>query len=310
MAVHRLISRSARSFARWPPQTHCGARRGFTGNYARSASTSQSARSRVCWNRTHARRRRRGGRFSRIISRQPCRWISSPCRRRRSRAVRLDRAVAPSSTHRTFQHHRASDRPVDCPTSRRRIPGRHRAQMVASRSRQRLQRALPASSGGHGHRRSRLSPGESLAESVRGPRDRLNPPRMPGSRDRAQSGASAARPHDLRPVRSSESDTSWAREGRARCPSSLDNRPWADHRDSGSRRPSSSLRTAGGVSARPARRASVLDISAERARITRSSVSSSIRRRRERTSIHRWKRWSKAWLYGTLGLFAEYRVAR
>ena len=23
-----------------------------------------------------------------------------------------------------------------------------------------------------------------------------------------------------------------------------------------------------------------------------------------------WKRWSKAWLYGTLGLFAEYRVAR
>ena len=73
-------------------------------------------------------------------------------------------------------------------------------QMVASRSRQRLQRDVPASSGRHGRRRSDFSPGESLAESVRGTRDRLNPSRMPGSRDRAQSGASATRPHDLQPV--------------------------------------------------------------------------------------------------------------
>src|SRR2546427_137748 len=88
----------------------------------------------------------------------------------RSRAVRVDRAVASSAAHRAFQHHGASDGHVDGPTSRRRIPGRHRTQMVASRSRQRLQRDFPASSGGHGHRRSGLSPGESLAESVRGTR--------------------------------------------------------------------------------------------------------------------------------------------
>ena len=102
------------------------------------------------------------------------------------------------------------------------------------------------------HRRSGLSPGESLAESVRGTPDRLNPKRMPGSRDRAQSGASATRPHDLQPALSSESDASWAREGRARSPTSLDKIHWADHRDPGSRRPSSPLRTAGSVSARPA----------------------------------------------------------
>src|SRR5437879_758068 len=74
-----------------------------------------------------------------------------------------------------------------------------------------------------------LSPGESLAESVRGTLDRLNPKRMSGSRDRAQSGASATRPHDLQPVLSSESDASWAREGRARSPTSLDKIHWADH---------------------------------------------------------------------------------
>src|SRR5207244_3611594 len=71
---------------------------------------------------------------------------------------------------------------------------------------------------------------------------------------RAVSGASATRPHDLQPVLSSESDPSWPREGRARSPTSLAKIHWADHRDSGSRRPSSPLRTAGSVSARPARR--------------------------------------------------------
>ena len=60
--------------------------------------------------------------------------------------------------------------------------------------------SVPASSGGHGHRQSDLSPGESLAESVRGTRDRLDPSRMPGSHDRAQSSASAMRPRDLQPV--------------------------------------------------------------------------------------------------------------
>jgi hypothetical protein len=56
----------------------CRARHGFTANCAGSASTSQSARSHVCWNRTHAHRRRRGRRFSPITSRPPRRWISSP----------------------------------------------------------------------------------------------------------------------------------------------------------------------------------------------------------------------------------------
>ena len=77
-----------------------------------------------------------------------------------------------------------------------------------------------------------LSPGESLAESVRGTRDRLNPSRMPGSCDRAQSGASATRPHDLQPVLSSESDASGAQEGRARSPTRLGAVHWAHHRDS------------------------------------------------------------------------------
>jgi transposase InsO family protein len=47
-------------------------------------------------------------------------------------------------------------------------------------------------------------------------------------------------------------DASWPREGRARFPTSLANIRWADHRDSGSRRPSSPLRTASRVSASPA----------------------------------------------------------
>src|SRR5262249_15229326 len=52
----------------------------------------------------------------------------------RSRPVRGDRAVACPSRHRALQHHGASNSRVDRPTSRRRIPGRHRTQVVASRS--------------------------------------------------------------------------------------------------------------------------------------------------------------------------------
>src|SRR5262245_41841787 len=40
-AVQQLISRSARSFARWRPRTPYGARRGFAANCAHSASKSQ-----------------------------------------------------------------------------------------------------------------------------------------------------------------------------------------------------------------------------------------------------------------------------
>jgi hypothetical protein len=95
-------------------------------------------------------------------------------------------------------------------------------------------------------------PRRVLAESVRGTSDRFNPARMPGSRDRAQSSALATPPYPLHQVLSSELDASWPREGRARPPTSLANVRWADHRDSGSRRPSSPLRTASRVSASPA----------------------------------------------------------
>ena len=64
--------------------------------------------------------------------------------------------------------------------------------------------------------------------------------------------ASPARSHDLQPVLSSDSDPSWAREGRARSSTSLGNLRSADHRDPGSRRTSPSLRTTGGVGGGPA----------------------------------------------------------
>src|SRR5262249_36134757 len=66
--------------------------------------------------------------------------------------------VALPSAHRAFQCHGASDSNLGGSTSRRGISGRHCAEMVASRSRQRLQRELPPASRGHDHRRSRLSP--------------------------------------------------------------------------------------------------------------------------------------------------------
>jgi hypothetical protein len=175
----------------------------------------------------------------------------------RSRPVRGDRAVASSSAHRPLQRHGAPNSRVDRPTSRRRLSGRHRAQMIASRSRQRAQRDVPASRGGHGHRRSDLSPGESGAESVRGTRDRLDPSRMPGSCSRAQSGASATRALDLQSVLPSQSDASGARDGRARSPTRLGTVRWRDHRDSGSRRSPSPVRTKGRVT--PDSRRAVLD---------------------------------------------------
>ena len=55
-----------------------------------------------------------------------------------------------------------------------------------------------------------------------------------------------------KPVLSSESDASWAREGRAGSSTHLANVRWANHRGSRSRRPSSPLRTAGRVSGGPA----------------------------------------------------------
>src|SRR5882762_5393566 len=92
---------------------------------------------------------------------------------------------------------------------------------------------------------------------------------MPGSRDRAQPGASATRPDDLQPVLPSESDASGAREGRARSSTHLGNVHSADHRDSGSGRPASPLRTAGSISSGPAA-AHMPDISAASARIAHS----------------------------------------
>ena len=117
-------------------------------------------------------------------------------------------------------------------------------------------------------RRSDLSPGESVAESVRGTRDRLDPSRVSGSCNRAQSGASATRPLALQPVLPSKSDASGAREGRARSPTGLGTVRWRDHRDSGSRRSPSPVRTEGRVSAKPAG-APVLNGGAAKARVTR-----------------------------------------
>jgi len=116
---------------------------------------------------------------------------------------------------------RASDSDVGGSTGRRGISGRDGAAMVASRSRQRLQRELPAASRGLGHRRGRLSRGEPLAESVRGTADRHNSPRVLGSHDRAQRAPSATRSHDLQPVLSSRPDASWAGERRPRQPADL-----------------------------------------------------------------------------------------
>ena len=57
---------------------------------------------------------------------------------------------------------------------------------------------------------------EPLAESVRGTRDRLNPPRVCGSCDRAECVTSATHPHDVRALLSSKPDSPGAGEGHAR----------------------------------------------------------------------------------------------
>src|SRR4051812_40867015 len=123
--------------------------------------------------------------------------------------------------------------------------------MVASRSRHHLQRALPSASGEHGHRRGRLRSGKPLAESVRGTRDRLNPPRVFGPCDRAQCIASATHPHDVRALLSSNPDSPGAGEG---CAGSAAGVAicWTDRRDSGSGRASSPLRAEGRVAPPPA----------------------------------------------------------
>jgi hypothetical protein len=179
MTTGQLISRSAPSFARWRPRTRCGARRGFTANCGRSASTSRRAQvSRLLEPHTAPV----GADVEDVFHQSPrVRRVDGFLHRtdpHGSRAVRGDRAIACPSPHRAFQHHAASNIRLDRPISRRGIPGRQRAQVVASRSRQRLQRDVPASRGGHGHRRSGLSAGESVAESVRRACNRLNSSRF------------------------------------------------------------------------------------------------------------------------------------
>ena len=61
-------------------------------------------------------------------------------------------------------------------------------------SRPDLRRGLPAPRGGHGHRRGPVRAGESLAESVRRARDRLDPTGVSRSRHRPERVASSARP--------------------------------------------------------------------------------------------------------------------
>ena len=149
-AVHRSISRSAPSFETWRLQIRCGKRRGFTASSARSASTCQNARCHVCWNRTHVRPRRHGGRFSRTTSRQPRRCFFHRSDSHRPTAVRPGRAVTSPPADRALQHHGTSDSHVVRSANGRSIPGRHRAQVVASRPGQRLWRRLPAATAGMG----------------------------------------------------------------------------------------------------------------------------------------------------------------
>jgi hypothetical protein len=269
MAVHHLIGRSAPSFVRWRPRTPYGARRGFTANCARSASTSQSARSHVCWNRTHARRRRRGRRFTNhLASAASMDFFTVPTLTGRVLFV----VIVLSHVRRRIVHFNITEHPTDEWTTQQVIdafPDDTAPRLFASRSRQRLQRDVPASRGGHGHRRGGLSAGESLAESVRRTRDRVNSSRMPGSCDRAQSGASPTHPQNLQPVLSSDSNTPGAGEGRARAPTRLGHVRGTNHRDSGSRRPSSPLRTAGSISSGSAG-ARKLDINVLSARVAHS----------------------------------------
>ena len=106
----------------------------------------------------------------------------------------VDRFVASLSAHRASQHHGSSDSRLVRSTSGRCISGRHGAPLDAPRSRPHLWRRLPAPTGQHGHRRSRLSAGESLAESIPGATDRIGPTGMPEPCDRARGAAPATSP--------------------------------------------------------------------------------------------------------------------
>jgi hypothetical protein len=120
-AVHRSIKRSASSSERWRRRTRCGERRGFMANCGHSVCTSQNARCRVCWSGTHVRPRKRGGRSSRITSRQPPRWISSPCRHSPVGYGSCWSCVTSPPVHRASQHHGSSDSHLGRSTSSRRV---------------------------------------------------------------------------------------------------------------------------------------------------------------------------------------------
>src|SRR5262245_43111818 len=106
---------------------------------------------------------------------------------------------------------------------------------------------------------------------------------MPGSRYRAESVASSTCPHALQPVLSSDSNPSWAGEGRARSPTRFGHVHRDNHRDSGSRRPPSPLRTAGSIDSGSSGERT-LDISVPSARIAYAPVADSSERSAELTS--------------------------
>ena len=101
-------------------------------------------------------------------------------------ALRRRGAVAPSTAHPASQHDGASDRRVGRATGGRGLSGRHGTSLDPPGSRPHLRRGLPAPPGGHGHRRGRVRAGESVAESVRRTRDRLDPTGVSRSRDRRE----------------------------------------------------------------------------------------------------------------------------
>ena len=75
------------------------------------------------------------------------------------------------------------------------VSGRHGTSLDPPGSRPHLRRGFRAPSGGYGHRRGLVRTGESLAESVRRARDRVDPTGVSASRHCLERFASSARPH-------------------------------------------------------------------------------------------------------------------
>ena len=87
--------------------------------------------------------------------------------------------------------------------------------MAREGSRRDLQRRVPAPCRRHGHHRSRFSPVQSLAKSLRGANDRIPAPRMSRSRHQSEPDAFAPPARSLCLLLSWGANPSLPREGRA-----------------------------------------------------------------------------------------------